>query len=166
MIKKILVDIAEVTEQEAQAESPEATETGEAVAGTAQIPPQNKAAEQPVAKEPALTAEEVEVARLLAAAEANLKARRLTSPAGDNAWDNYMRVLELIPAHPEAVTGTKRVIGSYMELFGAAVEKEDFVKAAEHLSGVRDRQPDAPGLAEGVVVTGQVVIPGVGATSR
>ena len=161
MIKKILVDIAEVTQQEAQAESPEATETGEAIAGTAQIPPQNKAAEQPVAKEPALTAEEVEVARLPAAAEANLKARRLTSPAGDNAWDNYMRVLELIPAHPEAVTGTKRVIGSYMELFVAAVEKEDFDKAAEHLSGVRDRQPDAPGLAEAEQRLDAVIAPEV-----
>ena len=144
------VDIAEVTPQEAQTESPEATETGEAVAGTEQIPPQHKAAvEQPVAKEPALTAEEAEVARLLAAAEANLKARRLTSPAGDNAWDNYMRVLELVPAHPEAVAGTKRVIGSYMELFGAAAEKEDFDKADGYLSRIRDLHPDSPVLEEG-----------------
>ena len=144
------VDIAEVPPQEAQTESPEATETGEAVAGTEQIPPQHKAAvEQPVAKEPALTAEEAEVARLLAAAEANLKARRLTSPAGDNAWDNYMRVLELVPAHPEAVAGTKRVIGSYMELFGAAVEKEDFDKAADYLLRIRVLHPDSPMLEEG-----------------
>ena len=147
---KSLVDIAEVTQQEAQAESSEATETGEAVAGTEQIPPQHKAAvEQPVAKEPALTAEEAEVARLLAAAEANLKARRLTSPAGDNAWDNYMRVLELVPAHPEAVAGTKRVIGSYMELFGAAVEKEDFDKAADYLLRIRVLHLDSPMLEEG-----------------
>ena len=141
-----------VTEQAAPAEAPSETpqetetgETGEAVVVVEETPSADKAE----IEQPALTAEEVEVARLLAAAEANLKAQRLTSPAGDNAWDNYMRVLELIPAHPEAVTGTKRVIGSYMELFGAAVEKEAFDKAAEYLSRIRDLHPDSPMLEEG-----------------
>ena len=60
----------------------ESGETGEAVARTEQAPPPEKAeAEQPASKEPALSPEDADVARLLAAAEADLKARRLTSPA-------------------------------------------------------------------------------------
>ena len=49
--------------------------------------------------------EEDEVARLLAAAEADLEARRLTSPQGNNAWEKYRRVLGLSSAHPEAIAG-------------------------------------------------------------
>ena len=106
--------------------------------------------EQP-ATEPAkaVPEEDGEVARLLAAAEANLKARRLTSPEWNNAWDNYQRVLELVPAHPDAIKGMELVIESYMELFGAAVEQEAFDKAADYLAQIRDLYPDYPVLEDG-----------------
>ena len=128
----------------------ESGETGEAVARTEQAPlPEKAEAEQPPPKEPVLSPEEAEVARLLAAAEADLKARRLTSPAGNNAWENYRRVLELVPAHPEAVRGMERVIDSYMQLFGAEVEKEDFDKAEGYLAKISELHPDSPVLEEG-----------------
>ena len=150
-------DAPKVTGQEAPAdmlaETPQETETGETgeeVAGTEQTPPADKAAiEQPASKEPAVSPEEAEVARLLAAAEADLKARRLTSPVGNNAWDNYQRVLELVPAHPDAVRGMERVIDSYMEFFGSAVEQEAFDKASGYLTRIRDLHPDSPVLEEG-----------------
>ena len=138
-------DMPGESQQEAEIE-----QSQEAVASAEETPPPDKAeAETPVAKEPALTPEETEVARLLVAAEADLKARRLTSPAGNNAWDNYMRVLELVPAHPDAVRGMERVIGSYMELFSAAVEEEDFEKAAGYLAKIRELHPDSLVLEEG-----------------
>ena len=93
--------------------------------------------------------EEDEVTRLLAAADADIKARRLTRPVGNNAWDRYLRVLELAPANPAAVRGMERVIASYMALFGAAVEQEDFDKAAGYLSSIRDLNPDSPVLEAG-----------------
>ena len=128
----------------------ESGETGEAVARTEQAQPPEKAeAEQPASKEPALSPEEAEVARLLAAAEADLKARRLTSPAGNNAWEKYQHVLRLSPAHPEAMAGMERVIYSYMELFGTAVEQEDFDKAAGYLAKISELHPDSPVLEEG-----------------
>lgn len=106
---------------------------------------------EPRATEPAKTApaEEDEITWLLAAAEADLKARRLTSPAGNNAWEKYQQVLGLSPAHPEAMAGMERVIGSYMELFGAAVEQEDFDKAAGYLTRIRELHPDSPVLETG-----------------
>ena len=129
----------------------ESGEPGEAMGRTEQSPsPEKTETKQSASREPALSPEEAEVTRLLAAAEADLKARRLTSPAGNNAWDNYMRVLELVPAHPEAIGGMERVIHSYMELFGMEVEKEDFDKAAGYLVKIGELHPDSPVLDEGV----------------
>ena len=139
------VDVVGETPQEI-----ETGETGEAVASAEDPSPADKAAiEQPASKERAPPAEEDEVTRLLAAAEANLAARRLTSPAWNNAWDNYQRVLELVPAHPDAVQGVEQVIESYMELFGTAVEQEDFDKAADYLATIRELYPDSPVLEAG-----------------
>ena len=105
--------------------------------------------EQPAPKEPALTPEDTEVARLLAAAEADLKARRLTSPAGNNAWDRYQQVLGIDPANPDAISGMERVIERYMELFGSAVVQEDFEQADSYLARIRDLHPDSPSLLSG-----------------
>ena len=157
LVGKSTVDVAGMTEQaapvEAPGETPQETETQqteEAVASAEQAPPPDKAeAEQQTLKEPALSPEETEVARLLAAAEADLKARRLTSPAGNNAWENYQRVMELVPAHPEAVRGMERVIESYMELFGTAVKQEDFEQANSYLERIHKLHPDSPSLISG-----------------
>ena len=146
-----------VTEQatsvEAPAETPRETErqqTEEALASAEQSTPLDKAeAEQPASREPELTPEEAEVARLLAAAKADLKARRLTSPAGNNAWEKYQQVLSLSPSHPDAMAGMERVIDSYMRLFGAEVEKEAFDKAEGYLAKIGELHPDSPVLEEG-----------------
>ena len=166
-------DAPKVTGQEAPAdmlaETPQETETGEtgeALAGTEQIPPVDgtsqpapveAAAEstEPVVEQPATEpvkaapAEEDEVTRLLAAAEADIKARRLTRPVGNNAWDRYLRVLELEPASPAAIRGMERVIESYGGLFDAALGQEDYDKAAGYLSSIGDLNPDSPVFEEG-----------------
>ena len=146
-----------VTEQEVPAESPaeppQETETQqieESVASAEDTPPPDIAeAEQPAPKDPVLSPEESEVARLLAAAEADLKARRLTSPAGNNAWDRYQQVLGIDPANPDAISGMERVIERYMELFGSAVVQEDFGQAESYLARIRDLHPDSPSLLSG-----------------
>ena len=167
------VGVAEMTEQEVQVDVPreipqdtEIEESGEALASMEEIPsPDNSGQPAPAktstesiepemerpATEPAKIppAEDDEVTRLLAAAEADLKARRLTRPVGNNAWDRYLRVLELVPAHPEAINGMERVIESYGGLFEAAVEQEDFDKASGYLASIRDLNPDSPMLEAG-----------------
>ena len=149
-----LVDMPVAPERTAQTDEKavpaDATETGEIIAGTIDTPDPDKAeAEQLLSRESALSPQEADVARLLAAAEADLKARRLTSPAGNNAWEKYQHVLSLSPAHPEAMAGMERVIESYMQLFGADVEKEAFDKAEGYLAKIRDLHPDSPVLQEG-----------------
>ena len=166
---RVTGDVLEVTEQAVPADIPSETpqetetgetdETGEMVASTEDTPPLDPVAaltestepevQQPVT-EPAkaVPVEENEVTRLLAAAEADLKARRLTSPVGNNAWEKYQQVLSLSPAHLEAMAGMERVIDSYMELFGAAVEQEDFDKASGYLARIRELHLDSPRLEE------------------
>ena len=151
------VDAPEITEQETPAYVPgetpqeaETGETGEAVAGMEEPSPSDKAAiEQPASKEPVPSAEDDEVVRLLAAAEADLKERRLTSPTGNNAWERYQEVLILDSSNPDAVRGMERVIESYMEFFGAAVEQEAFDKASGYLTRIRELHPDSPVLEAG-----------------
>ena len=89
------------------------------------------------------------VAWLLAGAKADIEAQRLTSPVGNNAWEKYQRVLGLSPAHPEAIAGMERVIGNYLELFGAALEQQEFDEAESYLTRIRELHPDSPALREG-----------------
>ena len=90
--------------------------------------------------------EEDEVARLLAAAERDLAALRLTSPVGNNAWEKYQRVLELEPGNQDALTGLQRVIESYRKLFAAALEREEFDKAEGYLAKIGEWDPDSPDM--------------------
>ena len=146
-------DAPAVTEHETPAATPKETETpqtDEAEARLEALPPPDKTVtEQPATEAPVLSPEAAEVTRLLTAAEADVKARRLTSPAGNNAWDRYQQVLGIDPANPDAIKGMERVIGSYMELFGSAVEQEDFDKATGYLARIRALHPDSPVLENG-----------------
>ena len=155
--------VQQVTPADAAQETPQEIDAGEAseMVASTEEPSQPSLAttstegtEQKVqqpATEPAKAApaEEDEVTRLLAAAEADLKARRLASPIGNNAWEKYQDVLKLDRGNPEAVAGMEQVIESYMELLGAAVEQEDFDQASGYLERIRDLHPDSPALLTG-----------------
>ena len=90
-----------------------------------------------------------EAARLLLAAEADLLARRLTSPVGNNAWERYQRVLELDPANAAATAGMERVLGTYGAWFEAALAEGDFVKAEGYLAKVEALHAESPLLESG-----------------
>ena len=139
--KDVLVGTEETPQSEGASQTPPAITAAESAEAAGERP------ETELAKAP--PAEEDEVTRLLVAADADLKSRRLTSPAGNNAWDRYQRVLEIDPTNPEAVQGMDRVIESYMGLFGIAVEQEDFEQADEYLGRIRDLHPDSPVLMAG-----------------
>ena len=89
------------------------------------------------------------VTRLLVAAEADLKAQRLTTPKGNNAWDKYQRALALAPGHPLAVAGLERVLENILELSVAALQRGEFERAAAYLARIRKLDPDSPLLEQG-----------------
>ena len=104
----------------------------------------------PTAQEAARQAEAEEQAKgLLAGAEADLSARRLTAPAGNNAWEKYQAVLRLFPNDARVLAGMERVLAGYMELFGKVLVRGDFGQAGVYLSRIRDLRPDSLFLAEG-----------------
>ena len=61
---------------------------------------------------------------LLASATEDLARDRLTSPAGNNAWEKYQAVLALAPGHKEASAGLDSVIGRYVTKFDASIARQ------------------------------------------
>ena len=61
------------------------------------------------------------ISALLASATEDLARDRLTSPAGNNAWEKYQAVLALAPGHKEASAGLDSVIGRYVTKFDASL---------------------------------------------
>ena len=96
-------------------------------------------------------AQEGEVAKkvstLLSGAAEDLARDRLTSPAGNNAWEKYQAVLEMLPGHKEASAGLDSVIGRYVTKFDASLRDKAFDKADEYMSRIRGVWVDAPVLS-------------------
>ena len=84
-----------------------------------------------------------EVSLLLGAAAEDLSAGRLTSPGGNNAWERYQAVLELVPGHGEAQAGLDTIIVRYGALLDAALSAGDFAVASGYIARVRAVYPDA-----------------------
>ena len=96
-------------------------------------------------------AQEGEVAKkvstLLSGAAEDLARDRLTSPAGNNAWEKYQAVLEMLPGHKEASAGLDSVIGRYVTKFDGSLRDKAFDKADEYMSRIRGVWADAPVLS-------------------
>ncbi|MDE2999385.1 MAG: bifunctional serine/threonine-protein kinase/formylglycine-generating enzyme family protein [Gemmatimonadota bacterium] len=87
------------------------------------------------------------ISGLLSGAREDLASDRLTSPAGANAWEKYLAVLELSPEHPAATAGLESVLGRYERIFDAALARKQFSRAQRLVSRIRQVRPDAPVLA-------------------
>ena len=91
---------------------------------------------------------EARVFELLAGADEDLARDRLTSPAGNNAWEKYHAVLALAPGHREASAGLDSVVGRCVTKFDASLRDKEFDKADEYVSLIRGAWADAPLLSE------------------
>jgi serine/threonine protein kinase len=83
------------------------------------------------------------IAGLLAEAEADMKAKRVTEPEGRNAMEKYEGVLELDPANEKAKWGMNRVADYYLELAAAAAGSGDFGKAEEFIALAEEIVPES-----------------------
>ena len=87
------------------------------------------------------------ISALLAVAGEDLARDRLTSPAGNNAWEKYQAVLALAPGHEKASAGLDSVIGRYVTKFDASLRAKEFDKADDYVSRIRGAWADAPVLS-------------------
>ena len=82
-----------------------------------------------------------EIDELLRVAEAHLAELRLTRPAGDNAFEQFMQVLELDPDNPDARNGLHVITERYRGLVEDALARAAFDTAERHLEAARTVDP-------------------------
>ncbi|MGH8595991.1 MAG: serine/threonine protein kinase, partial [Gammaproteobacteria bacterium] len=85
---------------------------------------------------------------LLAAADADFAALRLTTPVGNNAFEMYREVLRLDPPNQAAQQGLDRIVGRYVELAASASNRRDFAGSREYLDIAGRIRPDDQRLPE------------------
>ncbi len=73
---------------------------------------------------------EQKIEELLLEASALLKADKLTSPEGNNAFDTYELVFSMDPSNKEALDGVKRIVKRYTSLADKVIKKKEAYKVA------------------------------------
>lgn len=94
------------------------------------------------------TAVDQTVADLMARAQVQLSAYRLTSPAGDNSYETYRQILALDPASPEAASLATRIAATYRKLAIGAKAKGGLRQGLAYIDkGLKIRPGDSALLA-------------------
>jgi tetratricopeptide (TPR) repeat protein len=87
------------------------------------------------------------LADILYAARSAHEDNRLMSPAGDNAYDRYIEVLQLDPGNEVALQGIRDIVLRYIELADGATALGKFAEAASLLQRAASLDPDREELA-------------------
>jgi hypothetical protein len=82
------------------------------------------------------------VDKLIRLADAALKDYRLTTPAGDNAYEYYRKVLALDPANRRAKRGITKIADRYAGLAEGSLAKYQYGKAQHYVALGLKVQPD------------------------
>lgn len=75
-----------------------------------------------------------EVDAIIALAQQDLEENRLTTPAGNNAYDRFVSVLLMDPGNVSAMAGLSRIIQRYLSLVADRSRANDFAQAATYLA--------------------------------
>jgi len=89
-----------------------------------------------------------EIKQLLASAQKNLEKKRLTTPKGNNALEQYQRVLELEPDNVQGQEGVRVIFDRYVELAQVSSDADNYEKAEAHLNKANKILPDDSAIIE------------------
>jgi serine/threonine protein kinase len=81
------------------------------------------------------------IIQLLDAAYMDIDALRLTTPAGNNAFEKFNKVLELDPGNMEAIEGLNEMFEEYRMLANEALEEGNFDAAVRYIDGAIKVRP-------------------------
>ena len=76
-----------------------------------------------------------------------LRENRLMSPAGDNAYDRYRKVLELDPRNADAKDGLREIATRYVSFAESALDGGDVAQARDYLDRARQADASYAGIA-------------------
>ena len=93
--------------------------------------------DQTQSEEQAAASRTERIRELLAAAETDLTARRLTSPAGNNALERYRSVLALDASNRAATSGLAQIVERYLRLADDAITAQNLDEARSMLARAR-----------------------------
>ncbi|MGH8544160.1 MAG: serine/threonine protein kinase [Gammaproteobacteria bacterium] len=94
------------------------------------------------------TAAEPPVATLLALAEKDVTAYRLTTPQGNNALERYRQVLQVAPRNQEAVRGLQAIVAKYVEMAYRKISRNHYDEAALYLYRAAAIAPKDPSVRQ------------------
>ncbi|HEV7371145.1 ankyrin repeat domain-containing protein [Arenibaculum sp.] len=83
-----------------------------------------------------------EVARLVDLAERQIADKLLTTPAGDNAFETYGRIVALVPDSPEAAAILDEIKGTYLSWAATAEERGGYEDARRFYERALSVDPD------------------------
>ncbi len=86
------------------------------------------------------------ISQHLAAAEEAIKALRMTTPAGDNAYEHYQAVLAVDPDNAKAHAGIQKMVDTYVYLIEKAIAEDELDKARVYLQRAENIKPGSPKL--------------------
>lgn len=109
----------------------------------ADTPPLSEGREE---KSPTQPADQSTIKEHLAAAQAAFDKLRMTTPAGDNAYDHYQTVLAMDPDNAEAHAGIQEIVDMYIYLIYKAIAEGQLTTARKYLLRAENIQPDSPEL--------------------
>jgi serine/threonine protein kinase len=83
------------------------------------------------------------MAELLRLADADIRAVRLSTPAGNNALEKYQRVLAFDPDNAAATSGIKRIVAEYIRLMDHALAQGGRERAERYFQRAQGIAPDS-----------------------
>jgi serine/threonine protein kinase len=89
-----------------------------------------------------------QVLQLLEEAKAALADNRLSSPAGDNAYDKYQAALALDPQSQTALQGISNIAATFLQQSVESAEKDNFSRARALVAAAIQIDSQHPGLQE------------------
>lgn len=88
------------------------------------------------------------ISKLLSDAEEHIEASRLTTPAGDNAFENYQEVLLIEPENTSASEGLTRIAVTYLSLADSAIVKGEYATAELYIEKAKSVNSNVENLQE------------------
>lgn len=90
--------------------------------------------------------EQLSIEQHLSAAEHALQELRMTTPAGDNAYEHYQAVLTVEPDNSEAQAGIQKIVNMYIYFVEKAIVDDQLAEARMYLQRAENIRPDSPNL--------------------